>query len=145
MRAGAIGAFSLATAVVLTACAAVPQADLSLPGLSPPDLLPPDPSLIALGRDGFARCDGCHSLDSQGRSGMGPSLFAIAGRKAGGWDGYPYSEALAGSRVTWDAASLDAFLADPSGFIPGSEMQRGTVRDPELRAAIVAYLVSASD
>ena len=76
---------------------------------------------------------------------MGPSLFGIAGRQAGAWDGYPYSAALAESRVKWDAASLDAFLANPSGFIPGSEMQRGTVRDPELRAAIVAYLVSASE
>ena len=144
MRAGAIGAFSLATAVVLTACAAVPRTDPQA-DLASPDLLPPDPSLIALGREGFAQCDGCHSLDPQGRSGMGPSLFAIAGRKAGGWDGYPYSEALAESRVTWDAASLDAFLADPSGFIPGSEMKRGTVHDPDLRAAIVAYLVSASE
>jgi cytochrome c len=135
MRAGAIGAGSLVTAVVLMGCASVPQ----------PDLATPDPSLIALGRDAFSQCDGCHSLDPQGRSGMGPSLFGIAGRKAGGWDGYPYSVALAESGVTWDAASLDAFLADPSGFIPGSEMKRGTVHDPDLRAAIVAYLVSASE
>ena len=140
MRAGAIGAGCLAIAGVMTACAAVPQADLATR-----DFERPDASLVALGRDGFAQCDGCHSLDPQGRSGMGPSLFRIAGRQAGGWDGYPYSAALIESGVTWDAASLDAFLADPSGFIPGSEMKRGTVHDPDLRAAIVAYLVSASE
>ena len=76
---------------------------------------------------------------------MGPSLHDIAGRQAGSLSDYPYSDALAASDVIWDAASLDAFLADPSGFIPGSEMQRGTVRDPELRGAIVAYLLSASE
>lgn len=76
---------------------------------------------------------------------MGPNLYGIAGRQAGSLSGYPYSDALAGSDVTWDAASLDAFLADPSGFIPRSEMQRGRVNDPELRAAIVAYLVAASE
>lgn len=76
---------------------------------------------------------------------MGPSLYGIAGRQAGGVAGYPYSDALARSGVTWEAGTLDAFLADPTGFIPGSEMQRGTVSDSEMRAAIVAYLLHASE
>lgn len=104
-----------------------------------------DAELVALGRDAFDQCDGCHALKQGERSGMGPSLYGIAGRKAGALPDYPYSEALAGSGVIWDAASLGAFLADPSGFVPGSEMQRGTVRDPELRAAIVAFLLTPSE
>lgn len=76
---------------------------------------------------------------------MGPNLYGIAGRQAGSLPGYPYSDALSGSDVTWDAASLDAFLADPSGFIPESEMQRGAVSDPEMRGAIVAYLLGLSE
>jgi cytochrome c len=101
-----------------------------------------DAALVALGRDVFAQCDGCHLVERDASSSAGPNLFGIVGRRAGSLRGYPYTDALVASQVTWDAASLDAYLADPSGFIPGSEMERGTVRDPELRAAVIAYLSS---
>lgn len=101
-----------------------------------------DPAMIARGEDAYQQCKGCHSVTPGARSGAGPNLYGVVGRKAGSLSGYPYTQALKDADVVWDAASLDAFLADPSGFVPGSEMKRGAVRNAESRAAIAAYLVS---
>ena len=51
---------------------------------------------------------------------LGPSLAGIVGREAGSAEGFGYSGAMAQSGVVWDEASLDAFLADPAGFMPGN-------------------------
>lgn len=84
------------------------------------------------------RCGTCHSLDP-GQNRAGPSLAGVIGRKAGSVEGARYSQALQKSDVTWDAQSLDSFLADPRGTVPGTSM---TVRlaDAAQRAAIIAYL-----
>ncbi|WP_342240135.1 c-type cytochrome [Inquilinus sp. OTU3971] len=84
------------------------------------------------------RCATCHSVEP-GQNRAGPSLAGIVGRKAGSVEGARYSQALRDSGVTWDARSLDGFLADPRGTVPGTSM---TVRltDAAQRAAIIAYL-----
>lgn len=106
---------------------------------------PPDPALVVQGSEAFRRCSGCHSATPDGGSRAGPNLYGLAGTVAGKKDGYFYSEALAASQIVWSTETLDAYLADPDGYIPGSEMRRGTVSDPQERAAIVAYLVSLKD
>lgn len=105
---------------------------------------PYGPEVVALGEDAFQRCKGCHSVAPGGPSRAGPNLHGIFGQVAGTRPGYPYTDALAGSRIVWDTDTLDSFLADPSGTVPGSEMRRGTVSDTDQRAAIIAYLASLS-
>lgn len=105
---------------------------------------PYDPEVVALGEDAFQRCKGCHSVAPGGPSRAGPNLHGIFGQVAGTRPGYPYTDALAGSGIVWDTDTLDSFLADPSGTVPGSEMRRGTVSDTDQRAAIIAYLASLS-
>lgn len=104
-----------------------------------------DPALVARGEDAYFQCKGCHAIAKGAPSSAGPNLYAVFGRVAGKQSGFPFTDALAGSNITWDRESLDAFLADPSGYVPGSDMRRGVVRDPETRAAIIAYLASQSD
>lgn len=70
----------------------------------------------------------------------GPSLFGISGRTAGSAAGYSYSPAMTGSGLTWDDATLDAFLASPMAKVPGTRMTYAGQSDPARRAAIVAYL-----
>lgn len=101
--------------------------------------------LVALGEDAFQVCTGCHSVDPDGRSAAGPNLYGVLGRKAGSLEGYSFSDAFAASDITWDEASLDGFLADPQGFIPGNEMLAGGVPDAENRAAIIAYLAAQGE
>ena len=87
-------------------------------------------------------CTPCHSLQP-GRSMSGPSLSGIVGRKAGSVDSFArYSKALPQSPVVWDAATLDAWLANPTAVIPGNSMTM-LVADAQARADIIAYLVAA--
>jgi cytochrome c len=83
-----------------------------------------------------SRCAGCHSLDHDR---IGPRHAGLFGRKAGSVAEFDYSPALRGSRIVWDAKTLDAWLADPERLIPGQRMNY-SVPGPADRAALIAYL-----
>lgn len=84
------------------------------------------------------RCAVCHSIaPAPGK--MGPPLAGVAGRKAGTLPGYAYSTAMKGSKLTWNAATLDTYLKAPAKSVPGTKMLVGAP-DAEQRAAVVAYL-----
>ena len=94
----------------------------------------PDPSA---GRVLFATvCSACHSAD---QNKVGPMLEGVVGRQAGSVPGYPYSAALAQSGITWDAASLDKWLASPQHLVPGAQMPF-SLPDPVRRRDVIAYL-----
>lgn len=95
-----------------------------------------------LGKGLFEQCAACHTVD--GGDSVGPTLLGIAGRKAGSVEGFRYSRALRTSNVIWDAASLDAFLADPQQAVPGNVMPYSGMTDPRQRVAVIAYLLSLS-
>ncbi len=101
--------------------------------------------LVAKGKAAFGVCSGCHVAEAGEASAAGPNLYGVIGRQAGALDDFGYSDALAGSDITWDVASLDRFLANPTGYVPGTTMVAGQVSDGENRAAIVAYLGSLSE
>ena len=48
------------------------------------------------------------------------------------------------SGVTWTAAELESFIADPAAKIPGTTMVAGAIADPAKRQAVIAYLESAT-
>lgn len=87
----------------------------------------------------YARCVACHDLNT-GVTRLGPSLKGVMGRKAGGVADFAYSAAMKGSGVTWDAASLDAFLKAPASFMKGSRMAFAGISDAQDRADVIAYL-----
>jgi len=60
---------------------------------------------------------------------------------AGSVQGFDYSPALAGSKLVWDAASLERWLADPESVIPGQRMSY-SLGDASERADMVAFLRS---
>jgi cytochrome c len=64
----------------------------------------------------------------------------VFGRRAGSVQGFDYSPALAGSKLVWDAASLERWLADPD-VIPGQRMSY-SLGDASERADMVAFLRS---
>ncbi len=60
--------------------------------------------------------------------------------------GYKYSNALKGkSGETWSYDNLDAFLAKPKGWAPGTKMAFAGLEKPERRADLIAHLRSLSD
>jgi len=84
------------------------------------------------------RCSTCHTTASGQRHGVGPNLAGLAGRRAASTD-FSYSTALRNSGLSWDAATLDRFLAAPSKLVPGTRMLI-PIADAKQRADLVAYL-----
>lgn len=90
--------------------------------------------------DAFKQCAVCHKVEA-GKNGIGPSLAGVFGAKAGHLGaGFKYSQAMLGSGLTWNQATLDRYLKDPKGTVPGTMMSFGGVKDDAQRAAIIAYL-----
>lgn len=88
----------------------------------------------------FAQCAACHSTE-RGKTAFGPSLAAVSGRRAGSLPGYAYSPALKSSGLTWNAATLDRWLASPQQTVPGTRMPFGGMADPTQRKQVVDYLL----
>jgi cytochrome c len=85
-------------------------------------------------------CVACHGITKEDSTKVGPSLFGIIGRKAGTSPSLlGASENLKKFGVTWNAETLDEFLADPDAKVPGTPMV-GKVIDPQQRADVIAYL-----
>jgi cytochrome c len=94
----------------------------------------------ARGAQLFRQCAACHSVQPDEHM-TGPSLAHVWNRKAGSADGFMrYSDALKGSGVTWNDATLDKWLAGPEKFVPGNVMTFPGVRDSQSRQDLIAYL-----
>jgi cytochrome c len=85
-------------------------------------------------------CRTCHTLN-EGDNRLGPNLHNIVGRKAGSLPNYPYSAGIQGSGIVWDEETLDRFIENPDGVVPGNKMKPyAGMASAEDRATIVAYL-----
>jgi cytochrome c len=84
------------------------------------------------------QCSVCHSVD--GSSGAGPTLKGIIGSTSGEIPGFRFSRAMKGANITWDAKTLDAYLADPQKAVPGNQMPFSGMADAKQRADVIAYL-----
>ncbi len=95
------------------------------------------------GKAVFAKyaCATCHATTAgPGGPPTGPTLAGVVGRKAATVKEYPmYTDALKKHGVTWDARTLDEFLASPMTKVPGTMMVM-PVADATERANVIAYL-----
>jgi len=100
------------------------------------------PALAATGEDLFnGNCADCHAL-APAAGQTAPPLKGVVGRRIASAPDFAYSDALkAKAAQTWTPANLDAFLANPQAFAPGTQMYGGAA-DPADRKAIVDYLAS---
>ena len=85
----------------------------------------------------YGRCLACHALQYDR---TGPRHCGLLGRKAGSVPGFDYSEAMKRSGIVWNAATLDRFLADPLGTVPGTTMGYPGIADARERADLIAWL-----
>lgn len=96
----------------------------------------------ALAQDGAAlfnsQCKSCHTITGTS-SPAGPTLKGVVGRKAATAPGFNYSPGLTKKGGTWTDGALDAYLAAPGTYAPGTRMF-ARVAQPQARAAIIAYL-----
>jgi glucose/arabinose dehydrogenase len=88
-------------------------------------------------------CAMCHA-DTLGPGnlpvmGQGPSLVGVFGRRAGSVPNFSFTNALSGSGLTWDSATLEHFLLNPAAAVPGTTMPI-SVADSSDRSNVIAYL-----
>jgi cytochrome c len=93
----------------------------------------------------FKRCATCHANDKAAKSGTGPNLWGLVGRKKGSQADYSgYSDVLKGKGGEWVFADLAAFLHNSKGWLPGTKMNINIAEPAEL-ADLLAYLRTLSD
>jgi cytochrome c len=90
----------------------------------------------------FTDCRSCHAVQA-GVNNVGPSLAGIIGRKAASGDDFRYSPAMKRSGITWDNATLAAFIADPQAVVPGNRMPYAGMPNGKDIADLVAWLAKA--
>ena len=84
------------------------------------------------------KCKMCHPKTA-GKHTMGPSLAGIMSAKAGSTNFKKY-KGLKDADFTWDDASMDEFLADPSGFLGKKSSMKAKTKKASDRANLITYM-----
>ena len=87
------------------------------------------------------QCGICHAV-APGQNRIGPTLFGVVGRRSGSVPGFNYTADHKKLDVTWDAATLDKYLANPRAMVPDTSMIYAGLKDNAERADLVAYLAT---
>jgi cytochrome c len=136
----------IASAVLVSAaaCGKAPQEAAPTAGAAVSVAAAPAQSPEEAGRIAFRACAICHTVtdpaapDAQRL--VGPSLYKIYGSPSARDAEFAYSTAMRAANLTWDEATLDAFMAEPNKVVPGTRMAYVGEREAEKRAALIAYL-----
>lgn len=83
------------------------------------------------------RCAMCHATTGAG-GGIGPNLAGVYGRRSAA-TAFNYSPAMRKAGLTWNAATLSAYLASPTKKVPGVRMTIATPNAKD-RDDIIAFL-----
>lgn len=100
------------------------------------------------GQAAARKCAACHQFTKDGKNGQGPLLYGVVARVKGSAAGFNYSAALkerAGKGEKWDFEQLDAFIANPKAYMPGTSMNYAGISRADERADLIAYMRQQAD
>ncbi len=100
----------------------------------------------------WLQCAACHDLVNRARPDaaegtlgkIGPHLQGVLGRRAGSLPGFPYSNEMRNSGLTWSNETLDEWLRDPAAVVPGTLMVFPGIAGVSDRRALLRYLEQAT-
>lgn len=93
-------------------------------------------------------CASCHQIGDGAVHRIGPHLNRIFDRRAGSYEEFRYSEALARQGrdgLRWDLPRLHAYIENPRALVSGTRMAYRGLRDETRRADLIAYIRAFSD
>jgi cytochrome c len=100
---------------------------------------------VEKGEASARKCAACHTFAKGEPNKVGPNLYGVVGRPKASAPGFNYSAAMRAKGGQWTIEELNAFLANPKGYVPGTTMAfAGLPRGTE-RADVLAFLNSRSD
>jgi len=91
------------------------------------------------------QCQACHTFEKGGPNRVGPNLWGIVGRARATEAGFNYSAAMKAKGGNWTFGELYAFLANPRGYIPGTNMTFAGLSRGQQRADVIDFLNTLSD
>lgn len=97
---------------------------------------------LAKGEASSKKCVSCHSFTPDGKNGTGPGLYDLVNRDKGTHAGFKYSAAMTAKGGKWDYEALDAFIANPKGYVPNTSMGYAGINRPDERANLILFLRS---
>jgi cytochrome c len=100
---------------------------------------------VARGENSAKKCAACHTFNKGGRTLVGPNLWGVVGRSKASEAGFNYSAALKAKGGNWTIDDLNQFVANPRGYIAGTNMTFAGVSRAGERADLIVYLNSLSD
>ena len=90
------------------------------------------------------QCKACHTVEKDGRNGIGPNLHGVFGSKAGVTPGFSASEAMAKSGIVWDDKAMAEYLKDPKTRVPDGKMVYAGLKQQAQLDDMIAYLRKAT-
>jgi len=91
------------------------------------------------------QCVACHTFEKGGPNRVGPNLWNIVGRAKASVAGFNFSAAMKAKGGNWTYEELSAFLANPRGAVPGTNMSFAGLSRDQQRADVIGYLRSLAD
>lgn len=91
------------------------------------------------------QCQACHTYDKGGPNRVGPNLWNVVDRPKASSPGFNYSAGMKAKGGNWSFDELSKFLANPRGYVAGTNMTfAGLSRDSQ-RADVIAFLAKHAD
>ena len=100
---------------------------------------------VKKGESSAKKCQACHTFGKGEPNRVGPNLYGVVGRPKGTEGGFDYSAPMKAKGGNWSVDDLNAFLANPRQFVPGTKMSFAGLPRGNERADVIAYLNTKSD
>jgi cytochrome c len=91
------------------------------------------------------QCGACHTFEKGGPNRVGPNLWNVVNRPKGTEAGFNYSAAMKAKGGNWSFDELNKFLANPRGYISGTNMTFAGLSRETQRADVIAFLAKHAD